>query len=252
MSEVFAVALQGMQADMTRVRQVGMNLANALTTGYKGSVVVQTPVGTSFAGHLTGAAATAPTLEDAAADNAVSIRHDMRTGTLKSTGQALDVAITGRGFLEVITPDGPAYTRQGNLRLDAQGRLVTAQGYPVQGTAGDIVLTTSSPVIDGAGLLLGPSGEEDAPLAELKLVEFEPGTEPRALGEGLFAAGAAMKTLAREDRQVRQGALENSNVSSIDEMTQLIHSMRHFEALHKMAQAYDEMLGTAIRKLGES
>lgn len=253
MNEVLAISLQGMQADAARVEQIGMNLANALTPGYKRGLVVQAPVGASFAAHLAGAAeAAAPQGAGDAAIAAVALRTDPKEGSLKSTGQPLDLALASKGYFEVITENGPAYTRHGSFRLDATGRLVTAQGYPVMGHGGEIVLGVSNPVITASGAVLGPSGDEDAPLAQLKVLEFEADAPLQRLGEGLVAGGPGMKLLGAQEVQLRQGYLENSNVASAQEMTALVQAMRHFESMYKVAQGYDDMLGTAIRRLGEN
>jgi flagellar basal-body rod protein FlgG len=251
MNEVLAIGLQAMRADMARLELAAANFSNVLTAGYKRGEMRAPKILASFASHFD--AARAPeAANDPQRPVAVSgIRYDLRPGTLRATGRALDVALTGKGFLEVITPQGPAYTRQGNLRLDAQGRLVTAQGYAVQGLAGDITLTGGKPVFTHDGRVLGEGSSLDAPLAELKLVEFDTDVQLQPIGEGLFAAPGAARLLPREEKQVRQGFLENSNVRSGYEMTQLVRAMRHLETMQKLTQACDEMLGTAIRKLGE-
>lgn len=248
MHEILAISLQSMQGDMTRVEQIGMNLANALTPGYKRGVAVQAPVGASFAAHLAGA----PGVAAGQTTSAVSLRSDSRAGTLKATGHPLDVALAGKGYFEVVTDSGPAYTRQGSFRLDGSGRLVTAQGYPVMGQAGEIVLPTVTPLITTSGAIGGPGSSEEAPLAQLKIVEFDAAAQQERIGEGLLSAGEGMTLVLAKDVQVRQGYIENSNVASTYEMTQLIQAMRHFETMHKVAQGYDDMLGTAIRKLGEN
>ena len=251
MNEVLAISLQSMQADMARVEQIGMNLANVLTPGYKRGVAVQAPLGASFAAHLSNAAAAGNTAA-AAAVAPVEFVSDGRAGTLKSTGQNLDVALAGKGYFEVVTETGPAYTRHGNFRLDARGRLVTAQGHPVMGTSGEIILNLANPVIGANGTITSATGSADAaPLGQLKVVEFDGDAKLQHMGEGLHAAGPGMKTVGDEDVRVRQGFLENSNVSSTYEMTSMIQAMRHFESMHKVAQGYDDMLGTAIRKLGD-
>ncbi|ROZ63183.1 flagellar hook-basal body protein [Ramlibacter sp. WS9] len=249
MSEVLAIALHSMQGDMARVEQIGMNMANALTPGYKRGIAMQAPQGASFAAHLTQAAAvtegagtTAPLVEFAT---------DARSGTLKSTGQSLDLALAGKGHFEVLTDAGPAYTRGGSFRLDARGRLVTAQGYPVMGAGGEIVLNVSNPSIAANGGVTSANGD-GALVAQLKVVEFDGNARLQPKGDGLVAAGPGMKLVADDEVQVRQGFLENSNVSSTYEMTTLVHAMRHFESMQKVAQGYDDMLGTAIRKLGET
>jgi len=250
MSEVLAISLHSMQGDMARVEQIGMNLANVLTPGYKRGMAVQAPIGASFAAHLNNAALAGNVGAPAAAP--VEFTSDARAGTLKSTGQNLDVALAGKGFFEVATESGPAYTRHGNFRIDARGRLVTAQGHPVMGTAGEIILNLANPVIGPNGAITSATGGADAvPLAQLKVVEFDDNAKLQHMGEGLHAAGPGMKFVAEEEVRVRQGFLENSNVSSTYEMTSMIQAMRHFESMYKVAQGYDDMVGTAIRKLGD-
>jgi flagellar basal-body rod protein FlgF len=251
MNEVLAIGLQGMQGDMARLEQVGMNLANALTPGYKRGVAVQGPVGASFAAHL-GAAAGARDADATAPASRTQAASDTRTGTLKFTGQSLDVALAGSGYFEVLTESGPAYTRNGSFRLDGAGRLVTAQGHAVMGTGGEIVLKTPTPTIDGTGAIHSSASADAQPLGRLRIVEFDAGAQLARLGDNLLAGGAGLKPLAEDAAQVRQGFLENSNVSSTYEMTTLIHTMRHFESMQKVVQSYDDMLGNAIRKLGEN
>ncbi|HSV34276.1 MAG TPA: flagellar hook-basal body protein [Ramlibacter sp.] len=252
MDEILAVALQSMQGDMARVEQIGMNLANALTPGYKRGIALQAPLGASFASHLAGASAAAGAPATGGMAPLMSFPSDSRAGTLKHTGQSLDLALAGQGYFEIATDNGPAYTRQGNFRVDAAGRLVTAQGHPVMGHAGEIVLATPNPVVHPSGAIVGPGATEDAPLAQLKIVEFEAGAPAQRAGDGLVSANSGVSVLPAAQVQLRQGYLENANVVSTQEMTHLIQAMRHFEAMQKMTQGYDDMLGTAIRKLGET
>ena len=245
MNEVLAVSLQSLQGAMARLDQLGMTHATELTTGYKRGVAVQTPLATNNAGHLAGA-------QTAAQQAAVPVQFaaDLRAGTLKSTGQSLDLAIGGKGYFEVMTDSGLAYTRQGNFRVDARNRLVTEQGYPVMGNAGEITLDGAHPSVSAGGSIA--SSVTGAQIAQIKLVEFEQETSPERLGNGLFAAATGMKSVADEDVQVRQGFIENSNATSTLEMASLVQAMRHFEGMQKVLQGYDEMLGTAIRKLGDN
>jgi flagellar basal-body rod protein FlgF len=245
MNEVLALSLQSMHGDMARLDQVGMNLANVLTPGYKRTVALQSPITANFAGHFAAAADSSmnamPTVQFAA---------DLRAGTLKSTAQPLDLAIAGDGFFEVMTPNGLAYTRQGSFQVDARGRLVTSQGYAVMGTSGEITLDSSQPVIAANGAITSPL--TNATVAQLKLVDFDPGTTPQRLGDGLFAASPGIKQVEDAGVQIRQGYLENSNAASTLEMAALVQAMRHFEGMQKVVQGYDEMVGIAIRKLGET
>jgi flagellar basal-body rod protein FlgF len=246
MDAVIAVALQSMQVDMQRMDRIAMNLANAQTVGYKRDVAVAVP----FAHRVERSAGDAP---------ALATRLDTTPGSLKATGQALDVAFSGPGWFEVSTDQGPAYTRQGSFRPDTQGRLVTAQGHPVQGLGGAIQLPEGKPVIDAIGRVFeGIAGDGSVgrvggqPLAQLKLVRFAPSAAIQRLGDGLVRITGEAVPLAEGEAELRQGFLENANVSSAHEMVQLMQTVRHFESMQKVALGYDEMLGAAVRKLGES
>lgn len=239
MQEIFALTLGSMQNDMSRLDQVAMNLVNATTPGYKRQVVAPRPF--------------VQALEDAQALAPPQVLTDMRAGTVKSTGQPLDLALVGDGFFEVLTDSGPAYTRKGNFTVDARGRLVTAQGYPVMGKGGDIQLVGRTPVIDSMGQVSESvdGAAQATPVGQLKIVRFDNPQGLQRLGEGLVAAGDGMTVLADSQVQLRQGALENANVNSTREMVDLIQTMRHFETMHRVIQGYDDMIGSAVRKLAE-
>ncbi len=290
MQEVLAISLQAMHQDMQRLDHIGNNLANALTPGYKRQVVSSQPlsmVGSAPGGTVSGtfstvvnrlsgqtAALAAPAgFAPALTASPLLIQADTHPGTLKATGQSLDVAIAGPGYFEVSTDNGPAYTRQGNFHVDARGRLVTAQGHPVMGKGGDIYLTNPNPVIDAAGNVYA-SQEGAAPpsalaagrrapaeglgqnqaAAQLKVVQVDDARQLQRLGDGLLTmgdSGSGSSLMKDADIQVRQGFLENSNVSAMQEMVQLLQTMRHFESMQKVALGYDDMTGQAIRKLGD-
>lgn len=271
MEEIIAVALKSMHHDKTRLERISMNLANALTPGYKREVVAVRP----FADMLTRTSASAETAGSnqltaqslgvfsamasaTAGSDPLEFATDIRPGTLKSTGQGLDLALTGDGFFEVVTENGPAYTRQGNFRLDERGRLVTAQGYAVMGKGGEIFLNTSRPSIDAAGNITdvaraGSSDQEQTvSIGQIKIVAFKDTKQLQRMGEGLVAAGTDPVHVTDAAIQMRQGFLENANVSTMREMVDLMQTMRHFESMQKAMQGYDDMVGSAIRKLGEA
>jgi flagellar basal-body rod protein FlgG len=258
MTDVLAISLNGMQQDMARLERISMNMANAATPGYKREVVASLPSnGAAFSDAMQAAGAMTG---DARADTSgvtpamLLIQSDTRPGTLRTTGQNLDVALATPGFFEVSTEAGLAYTRQGSWQLDARGRLVTAQGNPVMGVGGEIVLSRPNPVIDATGQVFESrpgGGVESTPVAQLKVVQFEDTKSLRRMGEGLMTTDQVPMQLRDSDVQLRQGFLENSNVNSMQEMAQLIQSMRHFESMQRVALGYDEMIGGAVRKLGE-
>jgi flagellar basal-body rod protein FlgG len=252
MNEILAVTLQSMHLDMARLDGVAANLANARTTAYKREVAA------TFAGHLAGAQDMGAAPASGAPQVASVIHVDARPGTLQPTGRALDLAITGPAWFEVSTDQGVAYTRRGDFRLDAQGRLVTAQGKTVLGVGGEIQLNAGVPFIDAQGRVFEsvpgergagkPAGE---PLGQLRLVQFAGGARLERLGDGLFSITGDARPV-ESSVEIRQGFLENSNVDATREMVQLMQTMRHFESVQKALVGYDEMLAGAIRRLGEA
>lgn len=256
MDEVLAISLASMHQDMGRLDHVALNLANATTPGYKREVVAMKPFADIVQDMSRGLGPA--TQSHGMSQASMQVLFDVRPGTLKMTGEPMDVAITGDAFFEVSTDHGLAYTRQGNFHLDAQGRLVTASGYPVMGKNGEIFLTTQSPVIDATGAISEPSAtagpsatQPGTPVAQIKLVRFDEAKNLQHLGDGLLAGESGLSLVGESESQLHQGALENSNVSHLSEMIQLIQVARHFESMQKITQGYDEMIGTAIHKLGD-
>ena len=232
--DVTKIAAEAMQHDLLRMQSISQNIANVLTPGYKRQIAGQQGFSSQVEKGL--AAQQAPAI-------------DTRSGTMRFTGLHTDVAVEGEAFFEVATPDGPRYTRQGSLRVDAGGRLVGANNFPIMGASGDIVLA-------GGPFTIDPSGQvfQDGRVAgQLKLVHFREAQRLEPVGSGLYAQGGASleSAAAGVAARVRSGYLENSNVDNAREMVSLTVSVRHFEALHRISQGYDEVLGSAIRKLGE-
>jgi len=251
MQEVLAIALRSMQQDVARLEQVGTNLANVSTPGYKRQVLVsrtEHALVPSFAQAMVGVATGPEGVAVPQSPQPFELVRDMRAGTLRATGRSLDVALAGGGYLEVQTPSGAAYTRQGELQLDARGRLVTMQGLPVQGQAGDIQLSSSAVTIDAKGNVSDGGRVVD----RLKIVAFEPGQALKPLDGGLFAEGRNPSLLSEAEVDVRQGFLENSNVQQAHEMVELMQTMRRFESMQRIVQGYDDLVGSAIRKLGDA
>lgn len=257
MTDILAIGLHSMQLDMARLERISMNMANATTPGYKREVATALPMlGRGFVGTMS-AIDTVQSTQAAGIPMPTSllmVHTDARPGTFKATGQGLDVALGGGGFFEIGTDAGPAYTRQGNWHLDARGRLVTAQGHPVMGQGGEIVLSHSNPRIDASGQVFDTTvdGRADpTPVAQLKVVRFDDTKDLQRVGDGLVRTALPPIRVADAEVDIRQGYIENSNVNSMQEMAQLIQSMRHFESMQKVVLGYDEMIGAAVRKLGE-
>ena len=221
-----------MQRDLLKMQGISQNVANVLTPGYKRQIVVQSGFSTQ--------------VDRAIATQAVHAI-DVRPGTLRFTGIQTDVAIEGDAYFEVATPDGTRFTRQGALRVDSSGRLVGSHNFPILGVSGELVLSGGQFVVDP----LGQVSQSGRVVGQLKLVHFRQPERLEPVGSGLYAQGGATLDAAAAGARIRAGYLENSNVDSAREMVSLTETVRHYEALHRIAQGYDEALGTAIRKLGE-
>jgi flagellar basal body rod protein FlgG len=236
------VAANAMQFDAARLQGVAQNLGNALTPGYK----KQLALSSGFAAQFHAAAVGGQARAAAGIASPVRMLLDPSAGTLRSTGIPTDVAIDGEGYFELASPTGPLYTRRGALRLDAAGRLVGPQDLPLMGVSGEIVL-------GGEPFTIGANGDivqNGATVARLRVVRFEQAGLLEPVGAGSYAQGKAVPEPVGAAR-LRVGYEENSNVDSAREMIALTETMRHFEAMQKVVQGYDELLEKSIRKLGE-
>lgn len=240
MSNALITAVQSMHNDLRYMETVSQNMVNIATPGYKRAI----PVAPAF-----GEAMRAAGLEGAAAPAApaVSTLLDLSAGAVKQTGRAWDLAISGDGFFEVATAAGPAYTRAGDFRLDARGRLVTQGGDPVQGLQGELI-------VSGNGVSIAPNGrvmQDGQAIGQLKIVHFADRKGLAKNGAGLLLAGPGALATLSEHPSLQVGYLENSNVAPMREMMAMMETTRHFEAAQKLFQGYDEAIGSAISKLGQ-
>jgi flagellar basal-body rod protein FlgF/flagellar basal-body rod protein FlgG len=235
---------------------VANNVANINTTGYKADNAI-------FQEFLSPNARYG---EFQGADQRLSYVHDratwldFRKGPIQLTGNPLDVAIDGDAFLVVQTPRGERYTRNGALQLNSTGRLVTNEGYEVQGDGGPIQFQNNDGKIsigeDGTiRVHEGSDNRSDAQRGKLRLVTFDQAGRLQKEGSSLFAApnGMQPQPLQQPPRKVRivQGALEQSNVSGVIEMSRMIEITRSYTAIAGLLQQNSDMRHNAIDKLAE-
>jgi flagellar basal-body rod protein FlgG len=167
-------------------------------------------------------------------------------GQLQQTESSFDLALEDRGFFCIETPEGERYTRNGEFTKNAEGYLVTKEGYKVLGEGGYIK-------VGGNNMTVNEKGEvySDAQLADkLKLVDFNDYKVLRKEGDGLvrIEEGIEAGTVAAAGT-VHQGFLESSNVNSVKEMVEMITMMRTYEANQKMIKIHDELLGKAVSEI---
>lgn len=179
---------------------------------------------------------------------------DMRAGPVQHTGNPLDVAINGNGFLVVQTQDGERYTRDGSLQIDGQGQLVTADGSVVLGDNGPIVFQTTD-----HGIMISPDGwvtvtepgvtNAEAQRGRIRLVSFASPGQLQKEGDNKFSAPAGVAAVPDTTSTLMQGSIEKSNVNGVVEMARLIEVSRAYQQVATLLQQQSDLHKTAIQQL---
>ncbi|MDR3087486.1 MAG: flagellar basal body rod protein FlgF [Azoarcus sp.] len=230
MDRVIYTAMTGAKSTLGQQAAVAHNLANVDSTGFRGemhkmrAVEVQTQ-----AWH------TRAFVVDA------SIANDFSQGPLKYSGGTYDVALRGKGWLTVRAPDGSeAYTRDGALKLSANGVLQTHSGLPVMGDGGPIGIPPENIIsIGNDGVISAIQDGVVNEVARLKLVN--PPEDELVRGEdGLFRLKSGQPAPVDETVQVAGGYLESSNINVAEQMVQMISLARQFEMQMRMITSAQE------------
>jgi flagellar basal-body rod protein FlgG len=254
MNPALWAAKTGLDAQQTRMAVVSNNLANVNTTGFKkGRAVFEDLL------YQTVTQVGAATSQNTQSSTGMSLGTGVRVvatektytqGSLNQTGNALDLAINGRGFFQVLMPDGTVgYTRAGDFQLNSSGQLVTSSGYPVQ---------PSITIPHGAqSITIGADGTVSAQLAgqssaatvgSLQLADFVNPAGLQARGENLLSESASSGTAQTSGPgqngigTLLQGSIEASNVNVVEEMVNMIETQRAYEMNTKAIQTTDQML----------
>ncbi len=253
------IAATGMAAQEAELDSISNNLANANTIGYKKSradfqdLVYQTIRGAGTQNSTTTAAPTG--LQVGSGVRIVATTRMFQQGALQTTGNPLDVAVEGNGFFVVQQPDGtPAYTRAGNLKTDAQGRIVTAEGMqlepPIVIPADATSISIGSDGVVSATLKTSTTASQ---LGQIQLANF---VNPAGLSAGghnlMLASGASGEPQVGAPGSdgrgtLLQNTLEHANVEVVEEMIGLIAAQRAYDVNTKIVTAADEMLRSATQ-----
>lgn len=239
MLEGLNAAASGMAAQQQRMDALAVDIANANTTGYKRQRVAFRDL--LYQPEPWGAAADVRTGSGAAAS---VIGRGFGQGAVKTTDRPLDVAIEGRGFLEVRRADGTlALTRDGTLQTDARGRLTTASGDLLQPPIVVPRGTTEAQVaIDPKGVVTADGRR----IGQLRLVDVTSVDGLQPIGDNLYVPTAASGAVrAATGATLRAGALEGSNVDMADVMVDMMQSQRAYSLASRAITMQDEMLGVA-------
>jgi len=182
---------------------------------------------------------------------------DFSEGAIERTGNPLDVAISGDGYLAVQTPRGVRYTRNGALAINATGQLVTSEGYQVAGDGGPITFQTGDHniTISGSGIItaLNGSDTQNSPRGKLQIVGFDAPRRLQKDGSSTFAAPAGLDTTPPPPgTRVVQGAVEKSNVSAIAEMARMIEITRSYSDIANVLQQQGDQRRNALSQLSQT
>jgi flagellar basal-body rod protein FlgF len=235
------IAAGGMLAEQVRQDQIANDLANASTPGYKPDRAAQASFGEMMlqnrgSGQLIGSLSLGVRIDE--------LRTDLTQGPLKQTGNPLDLALSGDGFLAVQTPEGVRYTRDGQLTLDAQGRLQTTTGFLVLGINGKPIT-----VGDPNAVSVGADGTLRSATATLGQIDVVSLTGAVKQGDTLFSGTPGAKPAGT---QIEQGYVEGSGVEPARAMVDMIVSLRAYEASQRVLHTIDDTLGRAVTQVGSA
>jgi flagellar basal-body rod protein FlgG len=261
MNSALWAAKTGLDAQQTRMSVISHNLANVNTTGFKKDRAVFEDLlyqNVKQVGGSTSQDTVAPTgLSIGTGVRVVATEKNYTQGGMTNTGNSLDVAINGRGFFQVLLPDGSfGYTRDGSFKMSAEGELVTSSGYHVQPGI-TIPAGAQSVTIGTDGIVSAQLAGQSAPtqIGTLQLTDFvnPAGLQPR--GENMVvesaASGPAQTSTAGLNGlgTLQQGSLEGSNVNVVEELVNMIETQRAYEMNSKAISTTDQMLQYASNNL---
>ncbi|UFS72402.1 flagellar basal-body rod protein FlgF [Geomonas sp. RF6] len=231
-------AISGNLSAMRRLEVLSNNLANANTPAYKADQL-------NFESVLAGVKSSSESPVFASEQFST----DYSQGSLQKSGNTLDLALDGSGFFVVNTPNGPAYTRQGNFHRGTDGKLLTPEGYEVQGKNGAAITVGGSQIeISGNGTVTN----DGAAGGTVNVVDFPKPYALKKIGGGLFvpADPQTAPPPTPSNAEVKQGFLESSNVQVVVEMARMIEASRYFEQCTKLVKSYDDVASKAANDLG--
>lgn len=249
MFDALYVGAAGMRGEQQQIDSIAHNLANLNTIGFRRGVTTFSEVSAALATtSANGVLGNSPEMFRGAGVS-TSLTLSSRAGELRQTGESLDLAIDGLGFIEVIRSDGtPAYSRAGRLRVNDNGELATADGSPlaaaiqIPNDAREIVIKE-----DGRVLTTNDRGEL-VELGQIELVTFPNPTALRPVGANLYVTDASVghpETAVPGQSgmgQLRQGFVESSNVQMADELVSMMLAQRAFELNSRVVQAADQLM----------
>lgn len=246
----------GMNAQQNRLDAISNNLANVDTAAYKRDITVSKSFSellirrTDADGVYTtsfGSADVAPVVGKLGLGVETNENYtDFEQGSFKATSSNTDVALSGKGFFAVMTPNGERYTRNGNFFVGKEGILETKDGYPVLGENGMIYVNDDQFKINEDGMIYNLA--DNSVVDRFRVVRFDNERYLQKMGESLYTntdiTGNATIAEGANRPKLMQGYSETSNVNVVNEMVQMIEVNRAYEANQKSIQSEDSMMST--------
>ena len=248
------IAKTGLDAQNTRMAVISNNLANVNTTGFKRDrasfedllyqTVRQPGASSSQNSQLPSG------LMLGTGTRIVATQKQFTQGNIEQTNNSLDVAVQGRGFFQILLPDGSlAYTRDGSFELDSNGELVTSSGYQLQPTI-TVPANTQSVTIGSDGTVSALVAGNSAPqqIGNIQLADFVNPLGLQPIGENLYKETVSSGTPQAGTPGLTglgttvQGSLESSNVNVVEELVNMIETQRSYEMNSKAISTVDQML----------
>jgi flagellar basal-body rod protein FlgG len=255
------VAKTGLDAQQTRMAVIANNLANVNTTGFKKS----RPIFEDLV-YQNIRQAGAQTTQNTQLPSGLQLGTGVRTvateklhtqGNIQQTENSLDIAINGRGYLQILMPNGDInYTRDGSLKLDSEGQLVTSGGLPLEpaiSVPNDALSITIGR--DGTVSVLQPGNAAPVQVGQIQTADFINPTGLEPVGENLYretvSSGAPIVGTPgdQEYGALLQGSLETSNVNVVEELVSMIETQRAYEMNSKAISTTDQMLSFVTQQL---
>ncbi len=239
------IAFEGQKNLFNKLDIVSNNLANVNTAGFKQDLAVFSQDLNKYNNGRD--YSPVPILQTA---------YDTTPGALRMTNRPLDVAVDGGGYLQVDTPLGPRYTRAGSLQVDAEGQLVTLDGFPVVGSSGTInIEPTDSEIKIGAnGDVTASVKDGDSVVSVVRgtigVFKFADNSQLQKVGNSLYTTTqAATAADYQTDFRIVQGALEDSNVNSVQQMSELVDLSRSVQNLANIIENIHSLERSAVQRV---
>ncbi len=255
------VSKSGLSAQDTKLKTISNNLANVSTTGFKRDRAVfqdlMYQVNRQPGGQSSQNTELPSGLQLGTGVRIVATQKEFTTGNIEVTDQGMDMAINGRGFFQILMPDGSiSYTRDGQFQIDSTGQMVTSGGFPLE-PAITVPESFSTVTIGTDGVVTAVDAQtgDATQIGNVQLADFINPAGLEAQGNNLFRETVASGAPTQGEPGLNglgpiiQGALESSNVNVVEEMVNMIETQRAYEMNSKVISTVDQMLQFVSQQL---